>query len=160
MKEKKKLVFLGMLLTAMLAGVTAEAQSTNYTGSNCVVYRGTGAAYNYSAIGNSSSGTLYLDCPVDNQTPTTIESGWVKVQDQNNDSGSEVCCTLASIYFSGSSIYGWLSNKVCSSGYGTTWQTLSFGSLSNSSTGHIYYSCTIPKNDVGVSWIGTYQVSE
>lgn len=158
MKNKQSLVFMGMVLTAMSAAVNAEAQTANYPGSNCVVYGGTGTLYNFSTIGNNSAGTLYLDCPAVNQTPSSIEGGWVNVMDQNTT--ENVCCSLNSAYGSGSSIWGWWGTTVCSSGYSSNWTKLNFGPLGNNSDAHIYLSCTIPRVGVGPSWIATYNVNE
>lgn len=159
---KKTLFVFGMLLTGMLMTVNAEAQTAVYGGHNCVVWGGSGAIYSWANIGNSSASTLYVDCPVDNESPTTVESGWIKVQDQNNDAGGEITCAFYAVYQSGSDVWYWTNanGPQSSSGYGTNWQTLSFTSTSNSSSAATYYSCQIPKNDVGISFIGNYQVAE
>ena len=102
--------------------------------------------------------TLYLDCPVINDAGTVL-SGWVRVTDRHPS--FPVCCTLESVYRSGSSVFHWSYGPRCSLSSYTTVQHLPFGGVSHNDYSHNYYSCSIPPTSNGSkSYIHTYEVIE
>ena len=150
------------VLIGAFAGV-AMADGKVYAGENCVVVSGSGAVIANSAIGNGSSTSwLYVDCPAINDSLDGASSGWVAVQDINNDSGGDVYCKLVSVYrvVGDGNTYAWQTAEQSSTGYGTPWQRLTFSSLSGSTSSTYYYACRIPPNDVGISWIAEYYLDE
>jgi hypothetical protein len=151
------------LIVALMVVSAPQAQAGDakvYAGSSCVPYGSNRSpSYSRSSIYNlSASQSLDVDCPAVHDDKN-IARGWVRVIDQHYS--DKVSCTLNSIYFSGSSAYGWWSGQE-SSGSSSSLQHLAFvGNSPVNSTSHYYLSCRIPPTYNGYpSSVISYQVDE
>ncbi len=135
-----------------------------YAGSECVRYYGAvgdNTTLNHSAIGNPSrTQDLRVDCPAinDEDGDGTLHQ-WFRAIDQNRF--QSVRCNVNSIYRSGSSWWGWWTPWRGTSGYGSHVQHVNFPEdLGANSVSVYYFSCVIPRVDVGTSYITSYRVLE
>ncbi|WP_144394893.1 hypothetical protein [Pleionea sediminis] len=159
----KYLLVSALIASPLFISTPSHAEDgKNYNASSCIAYSGDGKRLSYSNIYNtSSSQVLRTDCVATKDSiGHTIRSGWIEVRDLS--SNEDVSCTLISHYNVVGSTTGriWSQNRR-TSGINSNWQRLNYSGLGAASNGHYYYSCSLPRRTSnGVSWLGTYQISE
>lgn len=159
-KILKSAPILACVVGALLAPSVQAQDAKNYPGSSCVRFSGGSPTYNFSAIGNaSSSSEMLVDCPVTKDfIGGDINDGWLRAIDRN--STRAVGCALQSINYLANNSVTIDSDSDVTIGNSTSLQTLTFSSLSATTTSHYIYSCSIPRVGSGTSYITTYQVEE
>ncbi|MDH5228960.1 MAG: hypothetical protein OEY38_02765 [Gammaproteobacteria bacterium] len=163
---------INLLLALLLSGVmqaSFAADGKNYPGSQCVRWSGsTAITYSASEMQNNSTTTdLNVDCVATKDIiGGKVDAHWVRMRDQNGNSGKDVSCRLWSVYgrTDAAGMWGWsgpLLKTVGSSPYVQHKSTSS--DVSSNTVSHYYFSCVIPpRNNAtgGKSGIVTYQIDE
>lgn len=155
--------FIATLLVAIFMSQAQAADGKVYPGSNCVRYAGSTPSYSWSRIGNPSTTTnLYLDCPfAKDHIGFAFDSYWMRATDLS--SASNVTCRLYSVYRSGGTIWFWSGSLLATSsaGFSTNEQHISGGAnVGANNVSHAYFSCKIPPQQIGRSYISSYSATE
>ena len=165
---KKLLQMFSSLLIATLLGAAFIAPAyaldgKTYAGSSCVRWSGPTPVYSWGRIGNPSTTTdLYLDCPVvKDAIGNNFDSNWMRVVDIN--SADSVRCRLYSVYRSGGTIWYWAGATLSTGNayFGSNEVQISSGAnVGANSVSHSYFSCKIPNQQIGRSYISSVHAVE
>ena len=145
--------------TVLLLGAASAwaGDAKHYSGSTCQSNQ-TAIRHAYGRARNASTtDAIWLECPVLKDT-AHIDSGWVRVIDQNF--GDDVRCYLWSLR---SDTAGWSGHfrSAASAGTNSNPQTLEFSSMSSFSDGSYFLTCLVPPVYSGqASSVVAYRVRE
>lgn len=155
-------VFIGLNGLAALSMPAAAIDGKTFPGSMCQPQNASQplGRWDTGRTLNASTSNQWFDCPIVRDTMTAksngIVSAFAKVQDAHPS--QNVVCEVWSQGNDGSDI-GFSSRS--STGFNSSFQTLSFGSLASSDKGIYHLFCDIPATHAnGPSGIGMYYVGE